>query len=398
MSQYQTDYGNAWTRDSLYPNDAFVDESAAHFTILRPKSSLNPYLTTSPSVYKDYRNSIYSLAANVNSLEATDSKKPWLQNLLHKEISYPSSPSTVTQVVMSHAPTIFESHSTQSVDNLHQSHPLHQQQQQPLLSSSSSSPFTLATTASQITFPIPTTTPTITLTTDELFSHYKQPVVETRPVPMFLIIQGHSKVKTYGGKDSVGNSETTKHLPKIRPVTMNKDPVINHVVSSDFHPSESHIVVNATTTHKPKPLKSIKVQSNSNTNSTMDSLLSFLDSSLGIFMAPDEIKSTKMPSKKVKATTAERTKSMKSTETEATPSSTTSVAYSVINSTVATTTTASNWFPCKIIRNKNADFRLKFPFVFIKSFCSVYLYIFYLFHLHLCWQINCFYSFRVFRK
>jgi hypothetical protein len=35
------------------------------------------------------------------------------------------------------------------------------------------------------------------LTTDPLFSHYKQPVEPLRG-PMYLIIQGHSKVKTYG--------------------------------------------------------------------------------------------------------------------------------------------------------------------------------------------------------
>jgi hypothetical protein len=35
------------------------------------------------------------------------------------------------------------------------------------------------------------------LTTDPLFSHYKQPAEPLRG-PMYLIIQGHSKVKTYG--------------------------------------------------------------------------------------------------------------------------------------------------------------------------------------------------------
>lgn len=53
--------------------------------------------------------------------------------------------------------------------------------------------------------PVPTTM-TITssttvsnpaLTTDPLFSHYKQPAEPLRG-PMYLIIQGHSKVKTYG--------------------------------------------------------------------------------------------------------------------------------------------------------------------------------------------------------
>lgn len=41
------------------------------------------------------------------------------------------------------------------------------------------------------------TTPNPSLTTDPLFSHYKQPAEPLRG-PMYLIIQGHSKVKTYG--------------------------------------------------------------------------------------------------------------------------------------------------------------------------------------------------------
>lgn len=51
--------------------------------------------------------------------------------------------------------------------------------------------------------PPPTTTPTTTstssLTTDPLFKHYKQPA-EPIKGPLYLIIQGHSKVKTYGPK------------------------------------------------------------------------------------------------------------------------------------------------------------------------------------------------------
>lgn len=54
------------------------------------------------------------------------------------------------------------------------------------------------TITGMFTTPTPTITTTVTsLTTDPLFKHYKQP---TEPLkgPMYLIIQGHSKVKTYG--------------------------------------------------------------------------------------------------------------------------------------------------------------------------------------------------------
>lgn len=43
----------------------------------------------------------------------------------------------------------------------------------------------------------PTTTSVSSLTTDPLFKHYKQPA-EPLKGPLYLIIQGHSKVKTYG--------------------------------------------------------------------------------------------------------------------------------------------------------------------------------------------------------
>ncbi|GJQ77571.1 hypothetical protein Trydic_g20957 [Trypoxylus dichotomus] len=56
---------------------------------------------------------------------------------------------------------------------------------------------TLYVTPTTPTTPSPTTTTTSSLTTDPLFKHYKQPMEPIRG-PMYLIIQGHSKVKTYG--------------------------------------------------------------------------------------------------------------------------------------------------------------------------------------------------------
>ncbi|KAK9891614.1 hypothetical protein WA026_015578 [Henosepilachna vigintioctopunctata] len=46
------------------------------------------------------------------------------------------------------------------------------------------------------------TTTSTALTTDPLFKHYKQPI-EPLKGPMYLIIQGHSKVKTYGPSKTV---------------------------------------------------------------------------------------------------------------------------------------------------------------------------------------------------
>lgn len=49
----------------------------------------------------------------------------------------------------------------------------------------------------------PTTTTLSSLTTDPLFKHYRQPV-EPLKGPLYLIIQGHSKVKTYGPTKQLG--------------------------------------------------------------------------------------------------------------------------------------------------------------------------------------------------
>ncbi|XP_061399289.1 mucin-2 [Musca vetustissima] len=64
----------------------------------------------------------------------------------------------------------------------------------------------------------PTVAP-IKMTTDSLFSHYNQPEKPLRG-PMYLIIEGHSKVKTYG-KD-----ELDPHKPKIVPVISSREPVV----------------------------------------------------------------------------------------------------------------------------------------------------------------------------
>lgn len=55
----------------------------------------------------------------------------------------------------------------------------------------------VTTTTSTTPTPMVTSTTASSLTTDPLFKHYNQPMEPIRG-PMYLIIQGHSKVKTYG--------------------------------------------------------------------------------------------------------------------------------------------------------------------------------------------------------
>lgn len=135
----------------------------------------------------------------------------------------------------------------------------------------------------ELPLPSPSTvfTPTVlppSMTTDSLFSHYKQP---SQPLtgPMYLIIEGHSKVKTYGLRD-----EEAKHIPKMVPVKSKNNPVINHVVSEDDNGTE--IIVKHL--HQKQDDKKIDDKSSKleNKKSTMDNLLSFLD--FGGFMAGDQ--------------------------------------------------------------------------------------------------------------
>lgn len=64
------------------------------------------------------------------------------------------------------------------------------------------------------TFAPPTTTSLASLTTDPLFKHYKQPAEPLRG-PMYLIIQGHSKVKTYGPSKQINgiSVQETNEIP-----------------------------------------------------------------------------------------------------------------------------------------------------------------------------------------
>lgn len=255
---------NFWEQGTRPFSDSFAEESAAHLTILKPKTNPHPYLSTSPSVYKNHTNPIYNFAAKVNSLETPDSKKPWLQDLLHKEIQFPNTPFARPQIETSYSPSVFESHST--IDEHGQE--IQKTPAQPFISTNT----------------IPTTTTITPTLSQDIILDYK-PTVETRG-PTYMIIQGHSKVKTYSGHQPSANV-TVKHSPKIVPVESIRDPIIKHVVSDDFKAEKMHVMVNSTQTKSKAPFKKYS------SNSTMDGLLSLLDSSLGFLMNSDKTKPLK---------------------------------------------------------------------------------------------------------
>lgn len=245
---YATPPNNYWNNDlpAAHQNDAFPEESGSYVTIIRPKTNPHPY---SPTIYnKNVRNSIYHLAANVNSLEPVEKRPHWIQSLLQKEITYQPLPTTPT-IVHAQSP-VYEPQSTNI--NIKFEAP-------PSIEHSFAEPITSAPSA---------------LTTDSLFSLYKQPALPVRG-PMYLIIQGHSKVKTYGADQS--DKKPEKHEAKMVPVTVKDDLIVKHVVATDPSGNElqvKHLHKLHTPEVKPKTTKPTKKPASS---PMMDSLLSLLD-------------------------------------------------------------------------------------------------------------------------
>ncbi|XP_055299338.1 uncharacterized protein LOC129566954 [Sitodiplosis mosellana] len=283
---YATPPSNYWNNDLpvSHSSDAYPDESASYVTVIRPKTNPHPYSST---IYnKNVRNSIYHLAANVNSLEIE--KRPhWVQSLLQKEVTY-QPPSTTPSVVFAYSPHIYEPQSTNL--NIKVEAP-------PKDTLSIEHSFAEPTTA--------TPTPTI-MTTDSLFSHYNQPALPVRG-PMYLIIQGHSKVKTYGADQY--DKKPEKHEPKMVPVTVKDDLIVKHLVSTDqngneFQVKHLHKLHTPEVKTKTSSTKTTKKPSNS---PMMDSLLSLLDTSWANF-GMNNNKDDKTKSNDLKKTT-ERTAS-----------------------------------------------------------------------------------------
>lgn len=129
--------------------------------------------------------------------------------------------------------------------------------------------------------------PPPSMTTDAYFSHYNQP---QQPIggPMYLIIEGHSKVKTYGQGDEEGI-----HAPKIVPVVPTEDSVITHVGSEEpmvrhLHKKASALKevekkTKASVVEKEEGEKKKKSEENN-----MGGLLSFIENSMGDFLKADE--------------------------------------------------------------------------------------------------------------
>lgn len=236
-------------------------------------------------------------AALTNSAQSPLKKTQWLHSLLQKETTYAPVMLTVSsttpippQVVMSYSPIQFETHSqhTDIFNEITHSQP-------------EVRPMVLETTTH---FTPTTVPPPPSMTTDALFAHYKQPNGPLKG-PMYLIIQGHSKVKNYGSR---AENVTEKHGPKMVPVATAKDPVVAHVVSEDdkgnsievMHLHKKEPSANATDkVFKQGKAKNKNKAVDKKSGSTMDNLLSLLDTSFGgLFLKDNQDASKTKPTKK----------------------------------------------------------------------------------------------------
>lgn len=241
----------SWSHNSINYGDSNVEESINYVSVSRPN-----------------KNSIRNEYTQHNTQPP---RKPWLHALLEKEVTKP----TASNYVMQPSKSVYESHPPPSLEPLN-----------PVPSSTVRTTTSTTSTTSEAPYFQPTVLPEIiSPTTDPLFAHYDQPQGSVAR-PMYLIIEGHSKVKTYGQND---NSTVRKHIPKIVPIKAAEESIIKHVVSEDDtgHAME---VMHLHTTQPPTP-------STTPSPSAMGDLLSLLDSSLGNFFLGEDSTTKKSKTK-----------------------------------------------------------------------------------------------------
>lgn len=156
-------------------------------------------------------------------------------------------------------------------------------------------PMSMKTTVKTSPVPsFPTSTSTNLIPQEK--KHYVQPEMNAGWPVYNLIIEGHSKVKTYGLKN---DDEIENHLPKIRPVQHKQNPIVERVTSTEKGPEfeVKHLK------HSKHPKKSSS--SDESAQSPMSSLFSLLETSFGNFLS-DENRDKVRPESEIKNAKNER--------------------------------------------------------------------------------------------
>lgn len=235
------------------------------------KSSSTPTLpvtstTTTFQLYSKNKNGHMISPPSTNR----DTTKPLLHSILQTETAAPftKKPSSVYQIE-------FTSHiyNPEAINSM--------------ATSSSSSAYTPTTTTTTFMPTKPSIRPVSIKATTKASSHsslshvaaaaaaenekYYVPEVQMGWPVYNLIIEGHSKVKTYGSKndDPLGNS-----MPKIRPIQAKENPIVEHVTDDvDSRPEYARQ----------------KIKKEASKQTAMTSLLSLLDGSFGNFLGGEDV-------------------------------------------------------------------------------------------------------------
>lgn len=165
-------------------------------------------------------------------------------------------------------------------------------------------PMAMKTTAK--TSPVPSPPTSTNAIPEEKKQHYVQPEMNATWPVYNLIIEGHSKVKTYGLKN---DDEIENHLPKIRPVQPKQNPVVERVTSTEKGPAFEVKHLKQGKNHPKKPVLPSS-SSEENSQSPMSSFFSLLESSFGNFLS-DENRDKARPESDTKNAKSERENSEK---------------------------------------------------------------------------------------
>ncbi|XP_055642962.1 mucin-2 [Toxorhynchites rutilus septentrionalis] len=153
---------------------------------------------------------------------------------------------------------------------------------------------TTSTTTSTSTTTTTTTTmaPPPAVTADSLFSHYNRPAILPKG-PHYLIIEGHSKVKTYG----LNTNDTLMMLPKMIPVASLRDPLVRRVVNRDE--TGGSVGVRRVPVQSTVAPAMSSEEETSEERSAVGSLLSLLDSSFGDYLVGGDTGGNSIDSKDI---------------------------------------------------------------------------------------------------
>ncbi|XP_062546302.1 uncharacterized protein LOC134212448 [Armigeres subalbatus] len=236
----------------------------------------------------------YTTTIRLTSPSEFSSKKPILHTILQNEKAYPFTKTSmsggVTEYTSSyynpqyinamattiiHPPQTTEYLTSESSNTLP---PVSTDIKAPLVTSAVFIPPMTSTT----TTTTPTPPPAPTTPADPFLAHLQQAQPKA---PLYLIIEGHSKVKTYG----LNNNDTLMQLPKMVPVVGAKDPIVRHVVNRDEVGGAAtipRITMNPVMTSTMAPVMiSVSEEETSAEKSAVDSLLSLLGSSFGDYFS-----------------------------------------------------------------------------------------------------------------